>query len=321
MFAGIERYVVGKQIPIRNINLKSREAQKIIDPYMFPPIRDVFVPLNNPGLEIVYETVRFNPFNGEIFMLAQENEQDQIEIDKLNPKRESFWFNFSNLNEACTVSKEIYLNQGKLEVVDGTEKVVSSTIDYFPQFVNGDLHEEIVKGIINNICINLMAKGQIEDGDNQKYIDYTLHRYRGIRKGDYSEQEKKSHVGSVVQNIINNLIEERGTTKQYSPTLANLLVEHQIEKRFLLNLEKDFVKSIGELLHPHFYDLQQLKKSLLELNNKYFVFPIFRCASAHQSAGEIKKTVSEIAKIIDNYSSWNSVFAMQQIIQLMPKNS
>jgi len=305
--------IVRKGIPVMNINLEQIMGRERIDPFILPPIRDVFAPRDNPGLEIDHETVRFNPFNGEIFMLGQKNEQDQIEIDKLNPQRESFWLNFSQLDEACSTSKKIYLDQGKPAVVDSTEEVIFSTIDNFPQFFNGDLHNKVVKDIVNNICVNLMTGGQITDGDNQKYIDYALHRYGGIKRGDYSEQEKKSRVGSVIINVINDLIEERGTKKNYSPTLANLLVEQQIEQRFLEGLRMDFNKSIQGQLHSHFRDLEQLKKSLSELGKKYFGFTIFRCAFAKQSAEKIKKTILEINKIIDEYSYWNPGRAMNII--------
>lgn len=302
--AAASEVLIRKQIPIAYIDLIPKERQ-IIDPFMLPPIKDVFAPRDNPGLEIDHETVRFNPFNGEIFILIQKNEQNQIVIDRLDPQRESFWLNFSRLDEAYSTSKRIYFDQGKSAVVDSTEEIIFSIIDDFPQFFNGDLHNKVVKDIVNNICANLMTKGQIIDGDNQKYINYALHKYGGIKRGDYSEQEKKSRVGSVVLNVINDLIEERGTTKHYSPTLANLLVEQQIEQRFLEGLRMDFAKSIEEQLHPHFYDLEQLKKSLSELDKKYFGFPIFRCAFAKQSAEKIKKTILEINKIINEFSDWN----------------
>ena len=303
-------------IPIAYIDQIPRERQKI-DPYMLPPIRDVFVPRDNPGLEIDHETVKFNPFNGEISMLIQKNEQNQIVIDGLDPQRESFWLNFSRLDEAYSTSKNIYFDQGKSAVVDGTEKIIFSTIDDFPQFFNGNLHNKVVKEIVNNICADLMTQGQIVDGDDQKYINYTLHKYGGIKRGDYSEQEKKSRLGSVVLDVINDLIEERGTKKNYSPTLANLLVEQQIEDRFLTSLRKDFAKSIEEQLHPHFWDLEQLKKSLSELDKKYFGFTIFRCAFAKQSAEKIKKTILEINKIIDEFSNWNPGRAMNIINDLI----
>ena len=88
--------IVRKGIPVMNINLEQIMGRERIDPFILPPIRDVFAPRDNSGLEIDHETVRFNPFNGEIFMLGQKNEQDQIEIDKLNPQRESFWLIFLN---------------------------------------------------------------------------------------------------------------------------------------------------------------------------------------------------------------------------------
>jgi len=299
-------------IPIAYIDRIPKERQKI-DPYMLPPIRDVFAPQNNPGLEIDHETVKFNPFDGEISILIQKNEQDQIEIDRLDPQKESFWLNFSRLDEAYSTSKKIYFDQGKSAVVDSTEEIIFSTIDDFPQFFNGDLHNKVVKDIVNNICADLMTQGQIIDGDNQKYIDYALHKYGGIKRGDYSEQEKKSRVGSVVLDVVNDLIEERGTKKNYSPTLANLLVEQQIEDRFLTSLRNDFTKSIEEQLHPHFWDLEQLKKSLLGLNKKYFDFPIFRCAPIRQSAKKIEEAILEINKIISEFSSYNAVRAVKII--------
>ena len=92
-----ERLVVRRQIPIIRVTaslLKDKyllqelkEGHMKKDPSMLPPIRDVYEPL------IRRETVRFNPFDGEVFVLGQRNEQNQILIDKLNPQKENFWLN------------------------------------------------------------------------------------------------------------------------------------------------------------------------------------------------------------------------------------
>ncbi|MEK7597349.1 MAG: hypothetical protein AAB441_01755 [Patescibacteria group bacterium] len=297
-----------------DLSIEKRRQMEEIDPSMLPPIRDVYEPL------IKYETVRFNPKNGRISIFCQRNEQNQIVIDKLDPQKESFWLNFSHLNEAYSTSKKHVL-QDKTITIDNTEEIILSTIDNFPQFFEGNLNEEAVKNIINKICSNLIVKGQIIDGDNQEYIRYTLHNHRGIRNEPYSKQEKKSRVGSVVLDVINDLIQKRGKIEHYSPTLANLFVEQQIEGRFLQNLKDDFIKSIGEQLKPHFNELQQLKKNLSELDEKYFGFPIFRCASIKQFTEEIKKTILRINKVIDENSHWNASNAMDEINTLVKNTS
>lgn len=310
--ASNERLMIRKQIPIMVINIEPKERfTTTIDPFKLPPIRDVYEPL------IRRETVRFNPFNGEIFVLGQRNEQSKIVIDKLDPQKESFWINFSRLDDACSTSKKFYHDQGKSAVVDYTEGIIFSAIDNLPQFLEGNLDEKAVRNIINNICLNLVVKGKIKDGDNQEYIKHALHNHRGIRNGHYSEQERKSRLGSVVLDVINDLIGERGITENYSPTLANLLVEQQIEQRFLLGLQKDFAKSIIEQLQPHYFNLKQIESSLLQTLKKYFNFPIFRCAPLKQSAQEIKKAILKINKVITEYADYNPNKAMDLISKLM----
>ncbi|MFH0979427.1 MAG: hypothetical protein V1803_00550 [Candidatus Roizmanbacteria bacterium] len=320
-----ERLVVQKQIPIIRVRaspledkysfqeLKEGHIKK--DPFSLPPLRDVYEPL------IGRETVRFSPFDGEIFVLGQGNEQSQIVIDNLDPKKESFWLNFSRLDDAYSASKKFYLDQGKSAVVNNTEEIIFSAIDNFPQFFEGNLNEKAVTNIINNICSNLVAKEKIIDGENQEYIYHALHNYRGIRTGHYSEQEERSRLGAVVLDIVNDLIRQKGIEDQqeYSPTLAVLLVEQQIERRFLQSLEKDFTNSITEQLHSHDDDLLELKTRLLESFKKYFGFPIFRCDPIKQSAEEIKKTILIINKIIDDFGDWNAVEAMNEVKKLIKK--
>lgn len=322
-----EKLVIRKQIPMIRataIPLEDKYSFQVLtkgqineDPFSLPPIRDIFMPPDNRGLEYDFETVKHDPFDGEVFVLGQRNEQNKIVIDNLDPKKGSFWLNFSGLNEANSASKRFYLDQGKSGMVNNTEEIVFSTIDNFPQFFDGDLGDNAVKKIINNICSNLVIEGQIIDGDNQKYIDYALHKYRGINKGGYSEQGKKSHIGTVILNVIDDLIEERGIMKQYSPTLAILLVEQQIEQRFLKDLQKDFIKSVAEQLQPHFFNLEQLEKSLLKSLKKYFGFPIFRCFPIKQSAEEIKRTMSKINRVIKEFGNWNPNEAVNIVNELM----
>lgn len=307
----LERLNIGKALPVMDNNQNLLEVHNKIDPFSLPPIRDVYEPL------IGRETVRFNPFDGEIFILGQRNKQGQIIIDKLEPKKKSFWINFSHLDGAYSTSKKFYLEQGKHKVIENTEGIISSVIDNFPQFFEGDLNEQAVRNIINIICLNLVIKGKIKDGDNQTYIEHALHNHRGIRNGHYSEQENKSRLGSVVLDIINDLINKRGKSKNYSPILANLFVEQQIEKKFLLDLEKDFKKSISENLQPHFSSLKEIEKSLLQTFKKYFGYSIFRCSPIKQSAEVIQKGILEINRIIKEFGDWNPNKAMDKISELM----
>jgi hypothetical protein len=269
-----------------------------IDPIRLPPLRDVYEPF------IRNETVRFNPTNGEIFIFCQKNERGQIAIDNFVPQKESPWLSSIDLNAACAISEKFISEDGS-KIIDNTGEVIQSTVDDFPQFFSHDLDEKEVTSIITRICSNLVQKKLITDENNQDYIKDTLHNYRGIRSGHYSNQEKKSRLGSVVLDVVNDLIKERGKVGHYSPALAILLVEQQIENRFFKSLIGDFSISIGEQLKPNFNNLQGFKKSLLELEKKYFSFPIFRCAFAKQSAEKIKKTILEINKIIDEFSDWN----------------
>jgi len=320
-----EKLVVRKQIPMITVTTSPLEDKYFFeelkeghikkDPFQLPPIRDVYEPL------IRRETVRFNPFDGEVFVLGQKKEQNQITIDRLDPQKESFWINFSRLDDAYSASKRFYLDQGKSAIVNNTEEIIFSTIDNFPQFFESDINEQAVRSIVNNICINLIAKGQIIDGDNQEYIKHALHNHRGIRNGHYSEQEKKSRLGSVVLDVINDLIEKRGVIKYYSPTLANLLVEQQIEQQFMLGFQKDFTRSIVKQLHPHYYDLQQIEKSLLQTLKKYFSFPIFRCTPIKQSAEGIQKAILKINRIIQEFGDYNPNKAMDLINELMIKTA
>lgn len=306
---GLERPIIGKQLPIVDKGQKLIEIRTKIDPFSLPPIRDVYEPL------IRRETVRFNPFDGEIFILGQRDKQGQVTIDKFNPKKEIFWINFSCLDEATSTLKEFYHNHGKHKIVENTEEIISSVIDVFPQFFEGDLNEQLVKSIVSVICSTLVLKGKIKEADNQEYIKHALHNHRGIRNGHYSEQENKSRLGSVVLDIINDLIAERGITKYYSPTLANLLVEQQIEKQFITSLQEDFTKSIEQLL-PHGIDLKILKNEFLELLKKYFNYPIFRCAPIKQSAEEIRKTILKINKLIDEFGDWNPKIVIEDVESL-----
>ena len=171
-----EKLIVRKQIPIIRViaspledeyslqELKEGHIKK--DPFMLPPIRDVFMPSNKPGLEYDYETVRFNPFDGEVFVLGQRDEQSKIATDNLDPNKESFWLNFSRLDGAYSATKRFYLDQGKSAVVNNTEEIIFSTIDDFPQFFDGDLGDKAVGKIVNNIFSNLAAKEQIYNVDN-----------------------------------------------------------------------------------------------------------------------------------------------------------
>jgi|GEM_PF-6800975 len=326
-----ERLLVGKQSPVFNVAItdgdyllqKQEKIEINRDPFSFPPIRDVFEPL------IRYETVRFNPFDGEVFLLSQRNEQNQIVIDGLDLKKESFWLIFSRLDEASSFCKRLYLDQNKSTAVNNTEEIVFSVIDNFPQFLNYNLNEAATVEIIDRIYSKLLAKGKISQGGNYEYIRRALYHYRGIRKWHYSEQEEKSRLGTVVLDVIDDLIKQResirpvGSRKDYyySSALAILLVEQQIEARFFQNLEEEFTASFEQNLQPHYEEnLKPLEESLLRILHKYFDFPIFRCASVRQTAEEIRKAIFKINTIIDKYDWYNPNQSIEEIGKLICKN-
>jgi len=212
-----ERLIIEKQIPIQAINTEPKEKRLTIDPFSLPPIRDVFEPL------ISVETVRFNPFNGEVFVLGQKNEQNQTEIDNLDPKKQSFWLNYSRLDDACSACKGFYTERGRSGLVENTEEVIDSVIGNLPQLSEAKLNESIVLELITDIHSKLLSKGIIFEGENYEYFRRALYYFRGIRRWHYSEEEKKSRLVAAFLNIVNDLIGEKGKDPEdYSPTLVNL---------------------------------------------------------------------------------------------------
>ena len=314
MVAASSEIKAGKGDLMPSILLKKQIERIKIDPIKLPPLRDVYEPF------IKNETVRFNPANGEIFIFCQKNERDQIVIDNFVPQKEKPWLSSIDLNAACAISEKFIFEDGS-KITDNTGEVVQSTVDDFPQFFNRDLDEKEVAGIIKRICSNLVQKKLIADENNQDYIRYVLHNYRGIRRGRYSRQEERSRLGSVVLDVVDDLIKKRGKVGHYSPALAILFVEQQVENRFFQSLIGDFSKSIGEQLKPDFNSLQKFKKSLLELEKKYFSFPIFRCAPINQLTKEIEKTILEINKVIDENSHCNVSKAIGEIGELVNGNN
>ena len=83
IFPRVEGLNIGAKLPIMNKDQRLVEVQTKIDPFKLPPIRDVYEPL------IRRETVRFNPFDGEVYILGQRNDKNQIAIDKLDPQKGS----------------------------------------------------------------------------------------------------------------------------------------------------------------------------------------------------------------------------------------
>lgn len=316
-------------------------AKPKIDPIRFPPLRDVYQPRQSE------ESVRFNPLTGEVFVFGKHGKDGLSYIDKLTPSpgkaHEQVWFGFRDISDAYGFCKDLYLRHGLSNIVNYTEDLVQRVMPFLPQITVDSLNEQKVRELFTSAFNQLVgSRFQLpklaEKQELEPVIESLIHNWRGIRRQKYPDFLKRSHLGAVFLDAIDDILINQNKGDDFSKTLATLLIEQYTEKAAIDEITLKLKR--GEDVIASHESVQKTRKSLQEVE-QMISFEFFKVAPYRNSVAyilghlsgirdsnevlfeellrrelfeEIKSQPMPLLKFIDNYGSLPDLSSVKEMI-------